>query len=300
MCCSATGVVLSSRRLAVDVEILPGAPAQKHGTRVHVHLGTSVVLGRLHPSRSGGLGRGPRPGARRARRRAAPPGGTAAGATWRSPRAPLLFTSDDDRWRRCHRSRYRPRGGCFPSALRASDAAALVLSRVRERGTFGCPEAELPARCGLSAATTHRVIRELEARGQVWCRWAATGSQPTSSRTMRATLLRLIDAAHAADPLAGRDAASLTARGGGAALASGTRRSGVVAAGGRGGRDGRRPDRARRGDSRRSRPARDACARVDRVPQGCKGLSLQELEAALARPRSQGDRDDAGAPGEDP
>ena len=40
-------VALSTRRLAVEVEILPDAPAQKHGARVHVHLGTSVVLGRL-------------------------------------------------------------------------------------------------------------------------------------------------------------------------------------------------------------------------------------------------------------
>ena len=41
------GSVLSSRRLAVEVEVLPDAPAQKHGTRMHVHLGTSVALGRL-------------------------------------------------------------------------------------------------------------------------------------------------------------------------------------------------------------------------------------------------------------
>jgi selenocysteine-specific elongation factor len=41
------GAVLVSNRLSVRVRVLPDAPPQKHGTRLHVHLGTTSVLGRL-------------------------------------------------------------------------------------------------------------------------------------------------------------------------------------------------------------------------------------------------------------
>jgi len=41
------GLWLSSRRLDVLAEVLPHAPRLAHGSRVHVHLGTAEVLGRL-------------------------------------------------------------------------------------------------------------------------------------------------------------------------------------------------------------------------------------------------------------
>ncbi len=113
MCCSATGVALSSRRLAVDVEVLPDAPAQKHGTRMHVHLGTSVALGRLILPASGWPRASVRvlaPGA--ARRGAAPPGVAAAGPAWRSPRAARLLASGDDRLAHACTDPCRRRGRC--------------------------------------------------------------------------------------------------------------------------------------------------------------------------------------------
>ena len=109
------GSVLSSRRLAAEVEVLPDAPAQKHGTRMHVHLGTSVALGRLL------LPAYDRAGAPRV----AAPGSRTIGvlrlevalarAAWRSPRAARLFASGDGGRRPRHRSRrLRGVGGLVP------------------------------------------------------------------------------------------------------------------------------------------------------------------------------------------
>ncbi|AMY11002.1 SelB translation factor [Luteitalea pratensis] len=272
------GVALSTRRMAVDVEILPDAPAQKHGTRVHVHLGTSVVLGRLIlPGREAtGEVRVLAPGE--------------GGAALLRLEAPLPPRRGDRLVLRSYSPVTTIGGACVTDPLppprmlhRAGtpheDSAALVLSRVRERGTFGCPEAELPARCGLPPATTHQVIRELEARGQLvslGSYWVDADVMPE----MRATLLKIIDTAHASDPLqAGIPRASLR-------VAAGRRwrpelvdlvlsrlvREGVVA-----------------GDDR---IARVAAAPAGRDPletrvlalieaAALQGLSLPELEAAL-------------------
>ena len=271
------GVALSTRRMAVDVEILPDAPAQKHGTRVHVHLGTSVVLGRLIlPGREAtGEVRVLAPGE--------------GGAALLRLEAPLPARRGDRLVLRSYSPVTTIGGACVTDPLpppRMLPWPALPRirprsssSRVRERGTFGCPEAELPARCGLPPATTHAVIRELEARGQLvslGSYWVDADVMPE----MRATLLKIIDTAHASDPLqAGIPRASLR-------VAAGRRwrpelvdlvlsrlvREGVVA-----------------GDDR---IARVAAAPAGRDPletrvlalieaAALQGLSLQELEAAL-------------------
>jgi selenocysteine-specific elongation factor len=269
---------LSTRRLAVDVEILPGAPALKHGTRVHVHLGTSVVLGRLIlPGREAtGDVRALAPGAR--------------GTALLRLEAPLPARRGDRLVLRSYSPVTTIGGACVTdplppprmlhsSVMGSEDPGDLVLSRVRERGTFGCPETELPARCGLSAAATQRVIRDLEARGQV----VSLGSYWVASEVlpgMGTTLLGLIDAAHASEPHAGGiPRASLRVAAGRRwrpelvdLLLSRLTREGVVT-----------------GDDR---IARAVAAPVARDPletrvlevidaAGLQGLSLQELEAAL-------------------
>ena len=222
------GAALSSRRLAVDAAILPGAAPQKHGTRVHVHLGTAVALARLILPKSEGA----------AGIRVLSPG--ASGAAFLRLETPLATRRDDRLVLRSYSPVTTIGGACVtdplppPRQLLAlgthgrdarADAGsaesgianrewgvgsreagggnrALVLSRVRERGTFGCPEAELPARCGLSAAAVGRVIGELESQGHV----VASGNYWIASEVLPAmatALLDLVDAAHVSDPLGG-------------------------------------------------------------------------------------------------
>jgi selenocysteine-specific elongation factor len=195
------GVAVSTRRIAAEVEILAGAPVQRHGTRVHVHLGTSVVLGRLILPRGGPT----------AAARVLGPG--KSGAALLRLESPLPARRGDRLVLRSY-SPVTTIGGAHVSdplpswrptqatAVPAGEPAALVLSRVRERGGLGCAESELPARCGLSPASTQQVIGDLVTRGELVslgsC-WIAAAVVPE----MRAALLGLIDAAHAADPLQG-------------------------------------------------------------------------------------------------
>lgn len=195
------GAALSSRRLAVEVDVLPEAPAQRHGTRVHVHLGTSVALGRLllpagsaadAPRTLGAGSRGPAilrlesslP-ARRGDRlvlRAYSPLATVAGARVVDP-APL------------------PRAGTARDDA-AADVEATLLARVREAGPLGCADGELPARCGASPGEIERLCAALERAGTVVRAgdyWVAA----EAFTTVRAAVLAAIDDGIAADPLAG-------------------------------------------------------------------------------------------------
>jgi selenocysteine-specific elongation factor len=272
------GVAVSTRRLAVDVEILPNAPAQKHGARLHVHLGTSVVIGRLILA-----GRESVNGVR-----ALSPG--AVGRALLRLESPLPARRGDRLVLRSYSPVTTVGGACvtdplppprlLPAALvPAEDPAGLILSCVRERGPFGCPESELPARCGLPVPTTRQLVRELEARGEAVSLgeyWVAAAVLPE----MRATLLGVIDAAHAADPLQGGvPRASLRAAAGRRwrpelvdLVLSRLAHEGVVT-----------------GDDRIARAAPTAAARdpmeerlhaaIDAA--GLQGLSVQELETAL-------------------
>ena len=272
------GVALSSRRLAVDVELLPGAPAQKHGTRLHVHLGTSVVLGRLIlPAREsvGGV-------------RALPPG--AAGEALLRLESPLPARRGDRLVLRSYSPVTTVGGACVTdplppprllqaSGVRTADPAALILSRVSERGAFGCHESELPARCGLPVTTTRQAVRALGARGDVVSLgeyWVAGTVLPE----MRAMLLGLIDAAHAVDPLQGGiPRASLRMAGGRRwrpelvdLVLSRLIQEGVVT-----GDD--RIARAAQAPAGRDPMEERLFAAIDAA--GLQGLSVQELDAAL-------------------
>ncbi|MGV3519732.1 selenocysteine-specific translation elongation factor [Luteitalea sp.] len=195
------GGTLSTRRLAVTADVLPGAPPQKHGTRVHVHLGTSVVLGRLLiPGRA--PGEAPR----------TIPSGSSASALLRlesplparrgdrlvlraySPLATIAGALVADPWPPARTSQIRP--------AETDDAAALVFARVRDSGTLGCARADLPARCGLTPAAAAATLDALVREGRL------VDIGPMSIATdvlpeVRTALLQRIDAAQTADPLAG-------------------------------------------------------------------------------------------------
>lgn len=195
------GGTLSTRRLAVTVDVLPGAPPQRHGTRVHVHLGTSVVLGRLLiPGRA--PGEAPR----------TIPSGSSASALLRlesplparrgdrlvlraySPLATIAGALVADPWPPARTSQIRP--------SETEDAAALVFARVRESGALGCARADLPARCGVTPAAAAAALEALVREGRL------VDIGPMSIATdvlpeVRTALLQRIDAAHTADPLAG-------------------------------------------------------------------------------------------------
>lgn len=197
------GAATSSRRLAVEVDVLPDAPPQRHGTRLHVHLGTSVVLGRLllpagdatstgRVADAGARVKGvlrlesPLP-ARRGDRlvlRSYSPLSTVAGARVLDP-APMI--------------RQWSGTSAFADVV---EIDALALARVREAGAWGCPAADLPPRLGVGPSGAEAVTRSLAATGAI----VAVGTSWVSAqvlRDLRTPLLDAIDEGHRADPLAG-------------------------------------------------------------------------------------------------
>lgn len=195
------GAAISTRRLAVEIEVLSDAPPQRHGARLHVHLGTTIAIGRLilpSPAEDG-RGRVVAPGqrgpgmlrlevplpARRGDRlvlRAYSPVATVAGAVVTDPLPPVR--------------------GLDHTPTPKGEVASLLLARVRESGALGCAEADLPPRCGMPPAMLRAVARDLEARGAlaaVGPYWVAADVLPD----LREAILRKIDAADAADPIGG-------------------------------------------------------------------------------------------------
>ncbi len=206
----ADGVALSTRRLAVDVTVLrgavgPGAPtlplALRHGMRLHVHLGTTSVVGRLIlPSvDADGSARALSAGARGAavlrletplpaRRgdrlvlRSYSPVTTVGGAVVLDPAPPA-------------------RG--VPSAAPAvTDVAALLLARVREAGPLGCARVDLPARCGVAPPDLYGVAQRLTDEGVLAAAGQYWGAVEILDGMQQAMLARL-DEAMASNPLSG-------------------------------------------------------------------------------------------------
>jgi selenocysteine-specific elongation factor len=195
------GAAISTRRVTVAVDVLPDAPPQKHGARLHVHLGTAVALGRLilpppiEVGRDRVLAPGQRgPGvlrlesplaARRGDRlvlRAYSPLATVAGAVVVDPQPPVR--------------------GLHHVGTPAGEVASLLLARVRESGALGCAAADLPARCGVTPATLQRVADDLATQGAL----AAVGSYWVAADVLpdlRDAVLRRLEAAEAADPMGG-------------------------------------------------------------------------------------------------
>ncbi len=197
-----SGAVALSRRLAVDVEVLADASAVRHGARVHVHLGTSAVIGRVliapndDPSAPRTVAAGARAPAllrletplpaRRGDRlvlRAYSPVTTIAGAVVVDPLGPARATD--------------------AAALeRSATPAAWLEARVRDAGPLGLPAADLPARCGLSPSAVHAIAAERVRAGAIvgiGAFWAGRDSVEAIGTRM----LAAVDASHAADPLAG-------------------------------------------------------------------------------------------------
>lgn len=160
------GAVLVSNRLSVRVRVLPDAPAQKHGTRVHVHLGTTSVLGRLlvPPAADGKGGREIGAGDQRQARlrlesplpvrrgdrlvlRAYSPMTTVAGAVVDDPR-PLTRV-----------------------ATRPADAERAPIDwlaqRIDDAAGAGVAAADVAARCGVSAAAAETLTARLVEAGRI-------------------------------------------------------------------------------------------------------------------------------------
>jgi len=157
--------VLVSTRLGVHVQVLPDAPPQRHGTRVHVHLGTTSVLGRLLVPMRDDSGRrsemasgavtparlrleAPLP-VRRGDRlvlRAYSPLATIAGAVVDDPR-PLLRTA--------------------AAAAPVSDPVEWLAARIEEAAGFGVADVEVTARCGVSRVEAVAMTERLVSAGRI-------------------------------------------------------------------------------------------------------------------------------------
>jgi selenocysteine-specific elongation factor len=163
------GLWLASRRLDVRLELLPRASRLLHGTRVHVHLGTSEVLGRvtLAGAERGEVAPGDRALARL--RLDAPLVATRGDRLILRSYSPMVTIGAAtvlDPWPRVVGVR-APRGlRRLEQLAHASDADLLVLL-VREAELAGLTSASLVARTGLSPAVVAGYLATLGARDDV-------------------------------------------------------------------------------------------------------------------------------------
>lgn len=195
--------VVGTRRLLIDVRVLPDAPAQKHGTRLHVHLGTAAVLGRLLLPRREMSEEGPR---------RIDAGGT--GVALLRLDTPLPVRRGD---RLVLRS-YSPvatvagaivddpqpstRRGLIGAQRDEADVQAWLAARLDEAGPVGMREHDVPARCGTSVADGEALVRTLVAGGVAVSLGGAVVASSALAR-LRARVLDDVDRAMSADPLAG-------------------------------------------------------------------------------------------------
>ena len=163
------GLWLASRRLDVRIEVLPTASRLLHGSRVHVHLGTSEVLGRV--TLAGDAPREVAPGDRAlARLRLDAPLVATRGDRLilrsYSPMVTIGAATVLDPWPRAVGVR-TPRGlRRLEQLAHASDADLLALL-VRDAELAGMTPASLVARTGLSPAAVAGHLATLGARGEV-------------------------------------------------------------------------------------------------------------------------------------
>ncbi|MDH4067183.1 MAG: selenocysteine-specific translation elongation factor, partial [Acidobacteriota bacterium] len=161
------GTVSVTRRVDVDVDLLPSARALRHGARVRVHHGTAETLGRVSiagpdaleiPSGASALARlrleGPAVltrGDRLILRAYSPP--TTIGAATvldPAPTTPAIRT---------------PAALARVAALGAADGPRALSAMVQERGLRGLPVADAVARAGLAPTQMPATLAELERNG---------------------------------------------------------------------------------------------------------------------------------------
>lgn len=192
-----------SRRLLVDVQVLPDAAPQRHGTRLHVHLGTAAVLGRLLlPGRPVG---------------ADAPRHIGSGASGRALlrlETPLAVRRGDRLVLRSYSPVATVAGGLVddpqPSARqrvvgdRGDEEGALgwLTARVQEAGPVGIAAHDVPARSGVSLSASERLVADLVGTGAAVEIGGVLVASSTLSR-LRDRVLEAIDAAAVAEPLAG-------------------------------------------------------------------------------------------------
>ncbi len=209
------GGLLVTRRVDARVRVLAGGPALRHGTRVHLHVGTAMVLARIAllgdgrgepagdsrgdgvaaiPSGETGLARvrleSPVP-LRRGDRfvlRSYSPVTTIAGGVVVDPDPPRRLS------RRAAAARLAALGGIGP----ANDAMSDLLCRLAaEAGVVGLPLADVPPRLGTSPAAVAALAGA--ASGSL----VSLGDRLVDSgalAALRAQILEDVDAHHAADP----------------------------------------------------------------------------------------------------
>jgi len=196
--------VVVSRRLIADVRVLASAPPQRHGTRVHVHLGTAVAQARLLLGRS-------------ADDAAAGTREVAAGAVRRvllrleSP----LATRRGDRLVLRSYSPVTTIGGAvvedpLPALRRPlteidsghGTPGSWLAARIEDAGPAGVSERDVPPRCGVSPEAAARLVEELITRGFALRIGGALVATSAITR-IGERVLTVVDAAAAADPLAG-------------------------------------------------------------------------------------------------
>jgi len=161
----APGHWLASRRLDVLVEVLPQAPRLLHGARLHVHLGTADVLGRV--TLAGDGHRDVTPGRRAlARLRLDAPLVATRGDRLilrsYSPMVTIGAATVLDPWPRAVGVR-TPRGLGRLELLAATSEAALVALLVREADLGGLSSDHLVARTGMTSAEVGAQVAALGA-----------------------------------------------------------------------------------------------------------------------------------------
>ena len=208
-----SGAVVPSRRLAVDLQLLPDAPPVRHGSRLHVHLGTSVAIGRLLLPPAGD---GPR----------TLDGGARALAVLRLE-TPLAARRGDRLVVRTYSPvatiggarvvdplPARRVGGTVLRALADASPIEWLQTQLREAGALGVPDEHLAARCGVTPDVMRALLQRL-VRDQ---RCVAAGGHwvdVDALAPLRQTILETLDQAEASDPLAnGVPRATLRAVGG--------------------------------------------------------------------------------------
>jgi selenocysteine-specific elongation factor len=206
----AAGTIESTRRLDAVIELLPDAPALRHGLRVRFHQGTTELIGRIAVA-------GPRHG------EAPAPEIPAGGAAYARVRleAPAVLTRGDRFIIRSYSPAVTVAGGVVldpqppRGAMRTAaglrrfraldveppDEARVVAALVQERGAAGLAQDALISRLGLSGATAEAIVARGCAGGAL-VRVGTSLVAPGALARLSQALLGAIRQHHADQPLA--------------------------------------------------------------------------------------------------
>jgi selenocysteine-specific elongation factor len=199
---AAPGTVSVTRRADVQMELLPGARALKHGARIRVHHGTAEVLARVSIA-------GPD-------QAEVPAGGLAPGRL--RLEGPAVLTRGDRLILRAYSPPFtigaatvldpaptkpgiRSESGLLRlrELARAGPAEACG-AMVRDRGLFGVPVSDAVARAGLAPGTVGDVVQQLEKAGAV-VRVADRLVSATALGEAAQAVLGMVKAFHAQHPI---------------------------------------------------------------------------------------------------